>query len=119
MRVVWAVLAAGSAVALVTTVATDLAHGDAAGAGWILFGPGPWLAAGAIGAWRQPDRRAWTWLFASGALFMAESCFGQIVTPAVVGRPADWLVWLVRHWLGGASIVAGLGMIGLFPTGRT
>jgi signal transduction histidine kinase len=119
MRVVWAVLAAGSAVALVTTVATDLAHGDVAGAGWILFGPGPWLAAGAIGAWRQPDRRAWTWLFASGALFMAESCFDQIVTPAVVGRPAGWLVWLVRHWLGGASIVAGLGMIGLFPTGRT
>jgi len=118
MRAVWAGFTAVGAVALVATVSVDLARGDLSGAGWMLAGPGPFWAAGVIGAWRQPGRRAWLWLLAAGALFMADSCFDEIVMPAVVGRPADWLVWIVRNWLGAAAIVAGLGLIGLFPTGR-
>ena len=118
MRAVWAGFTAVGAVALVATVSVDLARGDLSGAGWMLAGPGPFWAAGVIGAWRQPGRRAWLWLLAAGALFMADSCFDEIVMPAVVGRSADWLVWVVRNWLGAAAIVAGLGMIGLFPTGR-
>jgi signal transduction histidine kinase len=118
MRAVWAGFTAVGAVALVATVSVDLARGDLSGAGWMLAGPGPFWAAGVIGAWRQPGRRAWLWLLAAGALFMADSCFDEIVMPAVVGRPADWLVWVIRNWLGAAAIVAGLGMIGLFPTGR-
>jgi len=118
MRAVWAGFTAVGAVALVATISVDLARGDLSGAGWMLAGPGPFWAAGVIGAWRQPGRRAWLWLLAAGALFMADSCFDEIVMPAVVGRPADWLVWVIRNWLGAAAIVAGLGMIGLFPTGR-
>ena len=119
MRGLWWVLAAGGAVALVTTAAVDLARGNAGGVGWMLLGPSPFWAAGAIGAWRQPDRPAWFWLLASGALFMANSCIDDIVMPSVAGRPGGWLVWLVRNWLGYGAIVAGLGLIGLFPTGRT
>ena len=118
MRAVWAGFTAVGAVALVATVSVELARGDVAGAGFMLAGPGPFWAAGVIGAWRQPGRRAWLWLLAAGALFMADSCFDDLVMPSVVGRPADWLVWIVRNWLGAAAIVAGLGMIGLFPTGR-
>jgi hypothetical protein len=70
MRAVWAGLTAVGAVALVATVAVDLARGDPAGAGWMLAGPGPFWAAGVIGAWRQPGRRAWLWLLAAGAFFL-------------------------------------------------
>jgi signal transduction histidine kinase len=119
MRAVWAGLTAVGAVALVATVAVDLARGDPSGAGWMLVGPGPYWAAGVIGAWRQPGRRAWLWLLAAGAFFMAASAGDDILTPPVAGGHADWLFWLARNWLGGAAILAGLGMIGLFPTGRT
>src|SRR5438552_529433 len=119
MRAVWAGFTAVGAVALVATVSVDLARGDLAGAEWMLLGAGPFWAAGVVGAWRQPDRRAWLWLLLSGALSMADSSFGDIVTPSVVGWSAAWLVWLVHNWLSGGSIVAGLGLIGLFPTGRT
>ena len=118
MRAVWAGLTAVGAVALVATVSVDLARGDPAGAGWMLAGPGPFWAAGVIGAWRQPGRRAWLWLLAAGAFFMAESAGDDILTPPVAGGHADWFFWLARSWLGGAAILAGLGMIGLFPTGQ-
>ena len=58
MRAVWAGFTAVGAVALVATVSVDLARGDLSGAGWMLAGPGPFWAAGVIGAWRQPSRRA-------------------------------------------------------------
>jgi signal transduction histidine kinase len=118
MRPVWAGLTAVGGVALVTTVAVDLARGDPAGAAWMLAGPGPFWAAGVIGAWHQPGRRAWLWLLAAGAFFMAQSGADDLLTPPVAGGQADWLFWLLRNWLGAAAILAGLGMIGLFPTGR-
>jgi signal transduction histidine kinase len=119
MRAVWAGFTAVGAVALVATVAVDLARGDLSGVGWMLTGPIPFWAAGVIGAWRQPGRRAWLWLLAAGALFMASSGADDIFAPPVAGPHADWIFWLGRNWLGGAAILAGLGMIGLFPTGRT
>src|SRR5215467_2088354 len=111
MRAVWAGFTAVGAVALVATVTVELARGDPAGAGWMLAGPGPFWAAGVIGAWRQPGRHAWLWLLAAGALFMASSGADAIFTPPVAGPHTDWLFWLARCWLGGAAILAGLGMI--------
>jgi signal transduction histidine kinase len=119
MRAVWAGFTAVGAVALAATVTVDLARGDLSAAGWMLFGFGPFWAAGVIGGWRQPGRRAWLWLLASGALAIADSCVSDIVVPSVVGWSAEWLRWLIHNWLSGGSIVAGLGLIGLFPTGRT
>ena len=83
MRAVWAGLTAVGAVALVATVSVDLARGDPSGAGWMLVGPGPFWAAGVIGAWRQPGRLARLWLLAAGAFFMAESAGDDILTPPV------------------------------------
>src|ERR1044071_4391840 len=119
MRAVWAGLTAGGGGAPAATVSVELAHGDTGGAGWMLLGPGPFWAAGVIGAWRQPSRRAWLWLLATGALFMANSGADDIFTPPMLGGHTDWLFWLARNWLGGGASLAGLGMIGLFPTGRT
>src|SRR5215470_9846211 len=81
MRAVWAGFTAVGAVALVATVAVELARGDLSGAAWMLAGPGPFWAAGVIEAWRQPGRRAWLWLLAAGALFIASSGADAIFTP--------------------------------------
>ena len=120
MRAVCIAAAAVGGCALAAAVAIELARGNPAGVGWVLIGPaGPFYAAGLIGVLRRPGNRVAAWLLACGAMFMLSVCLGDVLgdgLPAVTGSSA-WLVLVTAEIAGNASVVAGIGLIGLFPTG--
>ncbi len=120
MRAVCIVLAAVGGCALAAAVAIELATGNLAGVAWVVVGPaGPFYAAGLIGVVRRPGNRVAAWLLACGAMFMLSVCLGDILgdgLTAVTGFSA-WLVVVGGEIAGNASVVAGIGLIGLFPTG--
>jgi signal transduction histidine kinase len=115
MRAVCIVLAAVGGCALAAAVVIELAMGDPAGAGWVLVGPAPFYAVGLVGAFRGPGHRVAAWLLAVGATFLLNECLADAL-PAVTGSAA-WLVLVAAEIAGNASVVAGIGLIGLFPTG--
>jgi signal transduction histidine kinase len=115
MRAVCITLAAIGGGALAVAVAIELAVGDPAGAGWVLIGPAPFYAAGLVGAFRGPGHRVAAWLLACGAMFMLGVCLGDVLS--VVTGFSAWLVLLAGQIASNASVVAGIGLIGLFPTG--
>jgi signal transduction histidine kinase len=119
MRAVCIVLAVIGGCALVAAVVIELATGNAAGVGWVLAGPTPFYVAGLVGAFRGPGNRVAAWLLASGATFMLGVCLGDSVTdlPVVAGASFAWVVMLAGECASNASVVAGIGLIGLFPTG--
>ena len=120
MRAVCIVLAAVGGCALAAAVAIELARGNPAGVAWVLVGPAaPFYAAGLIGVVRRPGNRVAAWLLGCGAMFMLSVCLGDILAdglPAATGISA-WLVLVAAEIAGNASVVAGIGLIGLFPTG--
>ncbi len=120
MRAVCIVLAAVGGCAMAAAIAIELARGNPAGVGWVVVGPaGPFYAAGLIGVVRRPGNRVAAWLLACGATFMLSVCLGDILgdgLPAMTGFSA-WLVVVAAEIASNASVVAGIGLIGLFPTG--
>jgi hypothetical protein len=118
MRAVCTVLAIIGGCALVAAVVIELAAGDPAGVAWVLAGPTPFYAAGLVGAFRGPGHRVAAWLLASGALFMLGVCLGDAIDlPAVAGSSFAWFAVPAGECASNASVVAGIGLIGLFPTG--
>ena len=117
MRPVSAVLAVAGGAALAAAVAIELAIGNLPSAGWVLVGPGPFYAVGLAAALRRPDHPISTLLLASGAMFAMEVCLGDAILHEAAGWSYAWVVALVRIWAGTASTVAGIALIGLFPTG--
>ncbi len=116
MRAVSAVLAVIGGCALVAAVAIQLAP-DPAGGGWVLVGPGPFYVVGLIWVLRRPGQRVAVWLLACGTTFLVDVCLGDAVLPLVHGWSYAWVVSLVRAWASDGTTVAGIGLIGLFPTG--
>jgi signal transduction histidine kinase len=117
MRAVNMVLAVLGGCALAVAVALRLAAGDMATVAWMLTGPGPFYAVGLIGALRMPDRAISSWLVAAGATFALETCLGDAVLPALRHGSWLWVLAMIRVWVGTFSVVAGMGMIALFPSG--
>ncbi len=115
MRAVCIALAAIGGCALAVAVVIELAVGEPASAGWVLAGPAPFYVVGLVGAFRRTGNRVAVWLLASGAMFMLAVCLGDVL--AVVTGFSAWLVLLAAEIAGNASVVAGIGLIGLFPTG--
>src|ERR1022692_2709240 len=117
MRAVCVVLAAVGGCALAAVVAIELARDNPAGVGWGLVGTAAaFYAVGLIGVVRRPGNRVAAWLLACGAMFMLNVCLGDILgdgLPAVTGFSA-WLVLVAGEIAGNASVVAGIGLIGLF-----
>jgi signal transduction histidine kinase len=110
--------------ALVASVAIEVALRSPANVVWGFIGPGLFYAAGLAGVGigrgpvRGPGRPVAAWLLAVGALFMLDVCLSDaLYASAVVSWPAAWLVVLAADWVGNASVVAGIGLIGFFPTG--
>jgi len=102
--------------ALAGAVALEIAIGDSGGLGWVLVGPAPFYAVGVVLAFRCPGRRVAAWLLASGATFMLDVCLGDAL-PVVAGSSFAWVIALTGQLAANASVVTGLGLIGLFPTG--
>ncbi len=102
--------------ALIVAVVGNLAGGDLAGAGWVLIGPAPIYAVGLAGAFRGRGHPVAVWLLAGGSLFMLSGCLGDVLLPHA-GAAAGWVAFAALC-ADTASEVAGMGLIGLFPTGR-
>ncbi|MGA9834382.1 MAG: sensor histidine kinase [Trebonia sp.] len=119
MRAVCVFLAIVGGCALVAEAWMGLATGHLDEAGFVLAGPAPLYAAGLIGVFRGPGRRVAFWLLAGGALFAVGDCLADAVTdlPAVAGSSLAWLVLLIAECASNLSVVTGIGLIGLFPTG--
>ena len=117
MRAVCTLLAIIGGCALVAAVVIELATGDPAGAFWVLVGPTPFYAIGLAGVLRQPGNRVAVWLLAVGAMFMLQVCLGDALPPLTAGSSSAWIVALIGAWAGNLATVAGIGLIGLFPTG--
>jgi signal transduction histidine kinase len=123
MRAAIAALAVLGYGALAAALAVALATGDSSEAGWLLVGPLPFCVAGAIGFLRRPVNRVVWWLVGLGAAFGAQTALGDVFLPMAarhwgIGASMTALVALLCQWAGTASVVAGIGMIGLFPSGR-
>ena len=50
-------------------------------------------------------------------MFLLEVCLGDALLPPVADSSFAWIVVLVGEWAASACLVAGIGLIGLFPTG--
>ena len=119
MRAVCVFLAIVGGCALVAGTWIALAAGHRDDAAWMLVGVAPMYVAGLIGAFLRRGRRIAFWLIAGGALSAVGDCLGNSITdlPAVAGSASAWLVLLVAECVSNLSVVAGIGLIGLFPTG--
>ena len=116
MRAVSWVFAVVGGCALVVAVVGNLVDGDPAGAGWILIGPAPLYAVGLAGAFRGRGHPVAVWLLAGGSLVMLSQCLGDVVLTHAGSRPRAGSS--SRDCARTRSQVAGIGLIGLFPTGR-
>src|SRR5262249_40098227 len=57
------------------------------------------------------------WLLAGGGMFALGVCLGDVVSLLAPDFSYAWAVVLAAEWAGNATVVAGIGLIGLFPTG--
>jgi signal transduction histidine kinase len=103
--------------AIAATFATALARGDLTQAGWALVGPGPFYLVGLTAVVKRPRVPAAAWLLAIGTAFALDVALGDVFLPLVATQPVAWVVALVRGLAAEASVVAGIGLFGLFPTG--
>src|SRR5215475_3746538 len=119
MRAISIALAVIGGCALVAAVVIELASGNVAGVAWVLAGPAPFYVAGLVGVFRGPGHRVAVWLLAAGAMDMLGTCLGDAVTdlPVVASASFAWVVVLAGFCASNASVAAGVGLIGLFPTG--
>jgi signal transduction histidine kinase len=119
MRAVCVVLAIIGGCALAVAVPVDVASGNLGAAGWVLVGAAPFYAVGLVGAFRGPGRRVGAWLLATGAMSLLDACLTDALAGqrSVAGWSYAWVVVLMGQCASNAGVVAGIGLIGLFPTG--
>jgi len=117
MRAVSWVFAVTGGCALIVAVVGNLVEGDQAAAGWVLIGPAPLYAVGLAGAFRGRGHPVAVWLLAGGSLLMLSECLSDVVLLHAGLATAGWVMFAAMC-ASNTAIVAGIGLIGLFPTGR-
>jgi len=119
MRAVCVFLAIAGGCALVAGTWIALAVGHPDDAAWMLVGVAPMYVAGLILGFRRRGHPVAFWLIAGGALSAVGDCLANTVTdlPAVAGSASAWLVLLIAECVNNLSVIAGIGLIGLFPAG--
>jgi signal transduction histidine kinase len=120
MRVVCVFFAAVGACALAAGTGIELAAGQPADTAWGLLAA-PFYVAGLAGVFsgRGSGRRVAAWLLAVGALFLVDVCLSNALydVPGILGSGWAWVVELAADIAGNGTVVAGIGLIGLFPVG--
>ena len=144
MRVVYVFFAVLGGSALVAATAIEIAVGHPANIAWGLVSA-PFYVAGLAGvlsgrtearganegdrsarlpvsagaAGRASGRDVSAWLLASGALFLAGTCIGDVLddVPGLTQSSWAWALVLLADIAGNGSVVAGIGLTGLFPAG--
>ena len=101
----------------------SVATGDASELYWLIVGPLPFLVLGVAGFLRQPENRMVWWLVGVGAAFGCDTALGDVFLPMAenhwgVTSSVTAAIALLEHWCAVAGPVAGVGLFGLFPSGR-
>jgi signal transduction histidine kinase len=120
VRAVHAVLAVLGGCAVAAAIAVDVTQGRLASAGWVAVGPLPFYAVGLAAYLNQPDSRAVRWLLAVGVGFATEVALCDGLRALAPKAPAAVVVTVAvaRQYAEVGSSFAGLGLLGLFPSGR-
>jgi len=115
MRTAYRLLALAGGLALAATVVLDLGWGKPDHVGWVLVGPLPFYVVGLVTFVYRPDNLVVRWLLVSGALFVVGTFLNETLLP-LMNSPG---LSLVAQWVSGAGMFAFVGLVGLFPVGRS
>ena len=123
MRAIVAALAVLGGGVILAACAASVATGDASEAGWLVVGPLSFLVIGLVGFLRQPGNRVAWWLVGVGVAFSCDVALGDVFLPMAenhwgVASSITAAIALLEHWFAVAGPVAGVGLFGLFPSGR-
>jgi len=108
---------------ILSAFVVSVARGDGSEAQWLLLGPMPFWLIGLIGYLRQPGRPVVWWLVGVGVAFGCSIALGDVFLPLAAERwgstsSVTAAIALLYLWFGVAAPVAGVGLVGLFPSGR-
>jgi hypothetical protein len=123
MRTIIAALAALGGGMILAACVVSVATGDSSEVYWLLIGPMSFLVLGVAGFLRRPENRMVWWLVGVGVAFGCDAALGDVFLPMAenhwgVTSSATEAIALLEHWLAVAGPVAGVGLFGLFPSGR-
>jgi signal transduction histidine kinase len=123
MRAIIATLAALGGGVILAACVVSVAVGDGSEVYWLIIGPMSFLVLGIAGFLRQPENRMVWWLVGVGAGFGCDVALGDVFLPMAeshwgVTSSVTAAIALLEHWFAVAGPVAGIGLFGLFPTGR-
>ena len=123
MRVIVAAFAALGGGVILAAFAVSVAQGDGPEATWLLLGPLPFWLIGLVGYLRQPRRPVVWWLVGVGVAFGCDVALGDVFLPLAENHwgatsSITAAIALLHQWCGAAAPVAGVGLVGLFPSGR-
>ena len=123
MRTIVAALAALGGGVILAAFVVSVALGDGSEAQWLLLGPMPFWLIGLIAYLRQPGRPVVWWLVCVGVAFGCDVALGDVFLPLAaehwgITSSATGAIALLHLWFGVAAPVAGVGLVGLFPSGR-
>ena len=123
MRAIVAALAVLGGGVILAACVVSVATGDASEAGWLVVGPLSFLVIGLVGFLRQPGNRVAWWLVGVGVAFGCDVALGDVFLPMAenhwgVASSITAAIALLEHWFAVAGPVAGVGLFGLFPSGR-
>ena len=123
MRAIVAVIAALGGGVILAAFVVSVARGDSAEAEWLLLGPLPFWLIGLVGYLRQPRSPVVWWLVGVGVAFGCDVALGDVFLPLAeehwgTTSSITAAIALLHQWCGAAAPVAGVGLVGLFPSGR-
>ena len=123
MRTIVAALAALGGGVILAAFVVSVAHGDGSEAEWLLLGPLPFWLIGVIGYLRRPSRPVVWWLVGVGVAFGCDIALGDVFLPLAENHwgatsSITAAIALLHQWCAAAAPVCGVGLIGLFPSGR-
>jgi signal transduction histidine kinase len=123
MRAIVAAFAALGGGVILAAFVVSVAHGDGGEAEWLLLGPLPFWLIGLVGYLRQPRNPVVWWLVGVGVAFGCDIALGDVFLPLAeehwgTTSSITAAIALLHQWAGAAAPVAGVGLIGLFPSGR-
>jgi signal transduction histidine kinase len=123
MRAIVAVIAALGGGVILAAFVVSVARGDGAEAEWLLLGPLPFWLIGLVGYLRRPRSPVVWWLVGVGVAFGCDIALGDVFLPLAEDHwgttsSITAAIALLHQWCGAAAPVAGVGLVGLFPSGR-
>ncbi len=123
MRGIVAAFAALGGGMILAAFVVSVAHGDGGEAEWLLLGPLPFWLIGLVGYLRRPGSPVVWWLVGVGVAFGCDIALGDVFLPLAeehwgTTSSITAAIALLHQWAAPAAPVAGVGLIGLFPSGR-